>query len=66
MKVKVNIEESIVEEFEVEVPDNVDPYDYIAELYYSGKIVLNYGECQHKQMEIHNLEDDSWTEWKEF
>lgn len=66
MKVKVNIEESIVEEFEVEVPDNVDPYDYIAELYYSDKIVLNSGECQHKQMEIHNLEDDSWTEWKEF
>ena len=24
------------------------------------------GECQFRQMEIHNLDDDSWTEWKEF
>lgn len=66
MKVKVNIEETVVEEFEVDVPDNVFPYDYIVELYHAGKIVLNSGECHHKQMEIHNLEDDTWTKWKEF
>ena len=29
-------------------------------------IVLEPGECQFKQMQIHNLDDDSWTEWKEF
>ena len=23
-------------------------------------------KCQFRQMEIHNLDDDSWTEWKEF
>lgn len=29
-------------------------------------IVILFGECQFKQMQIHNLDDDSWTEWKEF
>lgn len=66
MKVKVNIEETVVEEFNVNVPEGIEPYDYISEQYYAGKIVLEPGECQFRQMEIHNLEDDTWTEWKEF
>ena len=66
MKINVTIEETVVQEFDVDVPDKIDPYDYIAEQYYLGKIVLELKECQFRQMEIHNLEDDSWTEWKEF
>ncbi len=66
MKIKVGIEETVVEEFDIDVPDDVDPSEYIAEQYYAGKIVLESGKCQFRQMEIHNLEDDTWTEWKEF
>lgn len=66
MKIKVNIEETVVEEFEVDVPKGIDPYDYISKQYYAGKIVLEPGECQFRQMEIHNLENDTWTEWQEF
>lgn len=44
----------------------MDIYDYVQENYYNCNIVLEPGECQFRQMEIHNLDDDSWTEWKEF
>ncbi len=66
MKVNVTIEETVVQEFDVDIPDGKDPYDYIAEEYYKGNIVLEPGECQFRQMEIHFLEDNTWTEWKEF
>lgn len=62
----VNIEETVVEKFSFELPDDIDIYDYVQENYYKGKIVLEPGECQFRQMEIHNLEDNTWTEWKEF
>ena len=63
---EVNIEETVVETFSFEIPDDVDIYDYVQENYYNCNIVLEPGECQFKQMQIHNLDDDSWTEWKEF
>ncbi len=66
MKIKVNIEETVVQGFDVDIPDSIDPYDYIAEEYYKGNIVLESGECQFRQMEIHFREDDTWTEWTEF
>lgn len=66
MKIEVTIEETVVEKFLVEVPDGIEPYDYVVKQYGEGIIVLEPGECQFKQMEIHNLEDNTWTEWKEF
>lgn len=62
---EVNIEETVVETFSFELPDDVDIYDYVQENYYNCNIVLEPGECQFKQMQIQNLDDDSWTEWKE-
>jgi hypothetical protein len=66
MKIEVSIEEMVVEKFELDIPEGVEPYDFIRDEYYKDKIVLKPGECQFKQMEIHDLTDDSWTEWIEF
>ena len=66
MKVKVNIEELVVKEFEIEIPEDCKSYDFIAEEYYKGNIILDPGECQYRQMLIHFLEDDMRTEWREF
>ena len=66
MKLEVNIEETVVGKFELDIPEGVEPYDFIRDEYYKGKIVLEPGECQFRQMEIHDLTDDSWTEWIEF
>lgn len=63
---EVNIEETVVETFSFEILDDVDIYDYVQENYYNCNIVLEPCECQFKQMQIHNLDDNSWTEWKEF
>lgn len=66
MKIKVAIEETVVEEFAVDVPDGIDPYDYVRDEYYKCNLVLAPGECQFRQMQIHFLDDNSYTEWKEF
>ena len=65
-KYEVAIEETCVETFQFEIPDDVDIFDYVQENYYKGKIVLEPGECQFRQMEVHDLDEDSYTEWKEF
>ena len=65
-KYKGVIEEICVEEFKFEVPDDVDIDDYVRENYYNELIVLKPSECQFRQMEIHDLETDSITDWKEF
>lgn len=62
----VNIEETVVEKFSFELPDDVDIYDYVRENYYKCNIVLEPGECQFRQMKIHDLDNDSYTEWTEF
>ena len=65
-KYEVVIEETCVEAFKFEIPDDVDIYDYVRDLYYKGNIVLKPSECQYRQMEIHNLENDTYSEWVEF
>ncbi len=62
----VSIEETVAGTFSFEVPDDVDIYDYVRENYHKGNIVLESGECQFRQMQIHDLDDDSYSEWKEF
>lgn len=63
---EVNIEETVVEKFLFEIPDDVDIYDYVQDNYYKGNVVLEPGECQFRQMSIRDLSDNFWTEWKEF
>ena len=65
-KYEVAIEETCVETFKFEVPDDVDIYDYVKEKYYKSDIVLEPGECQSKQMRIYDLDTNSYTEWTEF
>ena len=65
-KYEVTIEETCTETFEFELPDEVDIYDYVRENYYKSNIVLESKECQFRQMEIHYLDDDSFSEWIEF
>ena len=63
---EVTIEETVDETFSFEIPDDVDIYEYVQENYYNGKIVLEPGKCQLRQMEIHDLSDNSWVDWQEF
>lgn len=63
---EVTIEETVDETFSFEIPDDVDICEYVRENYYNGKIVLEPGECQFRQMEIHNLSDDIRFDWQEF
>ena len=62
----VSIEETVVETFSFELPDDIDIYDYVLENYYKGEIILESGDCQFRQMEIHDLSDNSWIDWQEF
>lgn len=63
---KVTVEETVVETFDFELPVDVDVYEYVRKHYYDCDIVLEPGECQFRQMRIHNLDDDSTTDWKPF
>ena len=40
---EVNIEETVVQTFSFEIPDDVDIYDYVQENYYNCNIVLEPG-----------------------
>lgn len=62
---KVVIEETCTEEFEVDVPEGQNPYDYVAEQYYNGAIVLSPGECQSQKM-LFETDDDETEIWQEF
>lgn len=65
-KYEVTIEETCCETFLFEIQDDVDIIDYVSENYYDGEIVLENGECQSRQMEIHDLDKGSHTDWIEF
>nr|MBP3282464.1 hypothetical protein [Treponema sp.] len=63
---EVTIEETVDETFSFEIPDDVDIYEYVREKYCNGKVVLEPGECQFRQMKIHDLSNNSWSDWQEF
>ena len=62
----VTIEEKVSEEFEVLAEDNEEAEKIAAEKYRNGEFVLEPGNLVAKQMEIHNVTDDKWTDWIEF
>lgn len=60
------IEETVVETFSFELPEDVDIWNFVRTNYYGERIILESGECQFRQMKVHDLTDNSWTDWKEF
>ena len=61
----IAIEETIVEEFEIEANDFGEALDIAAEKYRKGEIVLYPREVQFKQMAVLKPDCES-TEWVEF
>ena len=64
-KFTVVIEETIVDEFEVEAADFGEALDIAVKKYRKGEFVLSPGNVQFKQMAIKNLANET-TEWTEF
>lgn len=62
MKVKIAIEETISQEFEVEVSSLENAYEEIREKYMAGLIELNPGEVQSASLLIKD-DDDSDSDW---
>lgn len=65
-KYKVLIEERLFDIFEVEVPDNVDIFNYVEDEYYKCKIVLEPGECFFRRMKVLNYSGKKESKWREF
>ncbi len=70
MLVKVTIEETVSETFEIEVPDSDDGIGDAVEIgiqkYKTGEIVLEPGEVQFRQISAEAIDGSMSTEWKEF
>lgn len=64
-KYTIAIEETIVEEFEIEARDVVEALDIAVEKYRKGEIALCSGEVQFKQMAVLKPDCES-IEWYEF
>lgn len=62
MKVKIAIEETISQEFEVEVSSLENAYEEIREKYMTGLIELNPGEVQSASLLIKG-DDASGSDW---
>ena len=61
----IEIEETVVEEFEIMAENTGKAMRIAEEKYKNGEFVLRPGEAQFKQMSIINPEDEA-TEWVEF
>ena len=64
-KFTIAIEETVVQEFEIEANSTEEAWDIAERKYRSGEIVLEPGEVQWRQMAIVNPSNEA-TEWKEF
>lgn len=62
MKVKVTIEEIVVQEFEVEVSNMENAYEEVYRKYRNGELVVEDPECHGASVMIHD-EDGNGTEW---
>ena len=65
MKYTITIEETNAKDFIIEANNAEEAYDSAMKGYESGKLFLDPGECQFKQIAITNPSDES-TEWSEF
>lgn len=70
MKVKVTIEETVVETFEIEVPDAEDGLGDAKEIgiekYKNGELVLEPGEVQFRKIMAETIDGSFATDWTEF
>ena len=64
-KYVVVIEETVVDEFEVEANDFCEALDIAAEKYRSGEFILSPEEPQFRQMAVVKPDGET-TEWTEF
>ncbi len=63
---EIAIEEMVSKTFLVEARDEADAMRIAVEKYKNGDFVLSPGNLVCKQMEIHDMEKDTYTEWFEF
>ncbi|MBO6263766.1 MAG: hypothetical protein J6N93_05805 [Clostridia bacterium] len=64
-KYTIDIEETVVGNFEIYAEDAETAMEIAKRKYYEGEIVLCPGECNFRQMAIENP-DNEVTEWIEF
>ena len=62
----ITIEEMVTEDFEVFAETEEEAVEIATEKYNSGEFVLEPGNLVSKQMEVHNVTDDEYTDWFEF
>ena len=65
-KFEVTIEEMVSKTFLIEAQSDDEAMVIAIEKYKNGEFVLEPGNLVAKQMEIHSLEKDTYTEWFEF
>lgn len=65
MKFRIAIEETLVQEFDIEAEDAGEAMELAEAKYKSGELVLTSAEVHHKQMAI-VAPDNEATEWSEF
>ena len=64
MKIKVTIEETISQEFEVEVSSIENAYDEICEMYYNSELTLDNANILDANVGIPTDGEDSDLEWE--
>ena len=62
----ITIEEMISQDFEVIAETDEEAASIATEKYSKGEFVLAPGNLVAKQMHIHNLTDNEYTDWVEF
>lgn len=63
---EITIEEMVSQTFLVEAQDENEAILVAIEKYKNGDFVLESGNLIGKQMEIHDIKNDTYTEWFEF
>lgn len=65
MKFRIAIEETAVQEFDIEAADAEEAMELAEAKYKSGELVLDSAEVHHKQMSVVSPDSEA-TEWTEF
>lgn len=65
-KFEITIEEMVSETFAVDAVDEETAINIAIDNYKKGIFTLNPGNLVAKQMEVHDTENDTYTEWFEF
>ena len=63
---EITIEEMVTKTFLVEAQDDNEAMLVAIEKYKNGDFILEPGNLVCKQMEIHDIKNDTYTEWFEF